>query len=290
MRIIMVPVADRPECAIALGSAFELADRLQANIDACHIRPHRYSRVMLPAEAGYLLSDDEQPELSAADRKSAVAASKAARALVEKLANSRGFELKKSLKGDSVRELLWHEDVGHVENLMPIIGPFADLIVVSRPRRASSHVARLFLQQALMNSSRPVLIVPPQRRVKVGQRVVIGWDRTQNAMRSVIAALPILKSAEDVSIITSGNGKPHGAKVGHLVKYLKAWGIQADKTRTPLQSSDEIADIDNHMRERGADLLVMGSYSRSRFRERVFGGVTRHYLFKSKFSVLTTHG
>ncbi len=289
MRIIMVPVADRPECGIALGSAFDLADRLQANIHACHIRPHRYSRVLLPAEASYLLPEDRQPELDVSDRKSAAEASKAARALVEEVAAARGFTMKKSLSGKSVREIVWIEEVGHVENLMPVIGPFADLIVVSRPKRAMSHVARLFLNEALLNSSRPVLIVPPNRRVKVGRRIVIGWDRTRNAMRAVVAALPILHAAEDVSIITSGGGKEHGAKASHLVRYLKAWGIRAEAKRTPDRGGSEIDDIDAHCQDRGADLLVIGSYSRSRFRERLFGGVTQHYLFKSKLSVLSVN-
>lgn len=97
MRIIMVPVADRPECAAALDSAISLADRLKANINACHIRPHRYSIVSLPAEAGYLIPDNDLPELRAADQKTAAAASKAARELVSKLAASRGLTFKKNL-------------------------------------------------------------------------------------------------------------------------------------------------------------------------------------------------
>ncbi len=289
MRIIMVPVADRPECGIALDSAFALAERLQANIQACHFRPHRYSRVALPAEASYMLPRETLPELSAADRKSAAAASRAARALVEKLALARGFTMKKAFNGRSLRELVWKEEVGHVGNLMPVIGPFADLIVVTRPRKASSRVARLFLEEALLGSGRPVLVLPPQRRVPVGSRVVIGWDQTRNAMRAVVAALPILKTAESVSIVTSGLGKPHGAKAGALVKYLKAWGIKAPVTRIPSARANEVADIDAELKERRADLLVIGSYSRSRFRERLFGGVTRHYLYDSTASVLTMH-
>ncbi len=290
MRIIMVPVADRPECAAALDSAISLADRLAANIKACHFRPHRYSNVMLPAEASYLLPAKDQPELSAKDQKSAVAASKAARALVEKLATSRGFDFKKRLNAKSERSLIWHEEVGHVENLMPVIGPFADLIVVSRPKTANSRIARLFMEQALLHSSRPTLVLPQGRKLRLGQRVVIGWDQTQNAMRSVVAALPILQRADEVSIITSGSGKPNGARAGQLVKYLKVWGVQASSRRNSDARTDEIADLNAHIRDVEADLLVMGSYSSSRFRQQLFGGVTEHFLTRSKMPVLMTHG
>ena len=38
------------------------------------------------------------------------------------------------------------------------------------------------------------------------------------------------------------------------------------------------AVIENRVADMGADLLVMGAYSRSRLSERLFGGVTREVL------------
>ncbi|MDZ7643066.1 MAG: hypothetical protein U5K76_01780 [Woeseiaceae bacterium] len=189
MRVIMVPVADRPECAVALDGAFSLAERLEANVRATHIRPHRYSRVALPEETSYLLAPGDMPELSVAEQKTAEAASRAAKALVEKVALERGFAAAGSLDGSSARRLVWHEDVGNIANLMPVIGPFADLIAVSRPQKSRSRIARAFVEQSLLHSGRPVLILPARRRFRPGRRVVIGWDRALNAMRSIVAAL-----------------------------------------------------------------------------------------------------
>lgn len=45
MRVILVPVADRPEYASALKVSFELGKRLGASVSGCHMRPHRYSEV-----------------------------------------------------------------------------------------------------------------------------------------------------------------------------------------------------------------------------------------------------
>ena len=47
MRVILVPVADRPECARALDVAFDIGKRLGASVSGCHMRPHRYSEVSL---------------------------------------------------------------------------------------------------------------------------------------------------------------------------------------------------------------------------------------------------
>jgi len=50
MRVIMVPVADRPECARALQAAFNLGKRLDASISGCHMRPHSTSKTTLGTE------------------------------------------------------------------------------------------------------------------------------------------------------------------------------------------------------------------------------------------------
>ena len=52
MRVIFIPVADRPECARALQVAFKLGQQLDANICGCHIRPHSRSDVSLPSTLG----------------------------------------------------------------------------------------------------------------------------------------------------------------------------------------------------------------------------------------------
>jgi len=41
MKAIVVPVADRPECAKALTTAFDLAARYSGNVIGYHLRPHR---------------------------------------------------------------------------------------------------------------------------------------------------------------------------------------------------------------------------------------------------------
>ena len=49
MRVILVPVANRPESSRALDSAFDLGQRLGADVIGCHIRPHRESEVRMPS-------------------------------------------------------------------------------------------------------------------------------------------------------------------------------------------------------------------------------------------------
>ena len=84
MRVILVPVADRPECARALQTAFDLGERLGASVTGCHMRPHRLSDVTVSrafAEAAWR-------------RKSAGRAPRAARTLYEQIAAQHGFRVK----------------------------------------------------------------------------------------------------------------------------------------------------------------------------------------------------
>ncbi len=289
MRVLMVPVANRPECVAALRTTLRVARELGAAVRACHVRPHRYSAVALPPEAAFAISDTLMEKASAEAEAKAERASGEAEKMVADIAASEDFSLARKISASTKDAVVWSEQVGDPAHLMRVIGPFADLITVSRPATRNSATARHFMESALLDTSRPVLILPPSGARSVGKRIVIGWDRTQNAMRAVVSALPFLQRADNVSVLTSGTGKEDGPKARALIAYLKAWGIDATTHQTRGSKVNAIDDISDHLREQRADLLVMGSYSRSRLRERIFGGVTEHMLTQSKRPILTVH-
>ncbi|MEM1262027.1 MAG: universal stress protein [Pseudomonadota bacterium] len=289
MRVLMVPVANRPECVAALRATFDLAREHNACIQACHIRPHRYSAVALPPEGGFAISDASTVKASKAADARAKKAAKAAEEMLATVVAEEGFTLVKRLSGSSQSAVIWSEQVGDPSHLMRVQGPFADLLVVSRPETKKSYKAKEFLQAALLDSSRPVLVLPPRGARTVGNRIVIGWDRTHNAMAAVVAALPLLQRAESVTVLTSGAGKEDGPKAARLVSYLAAWGIKAKRVQTRNAKTTATEDIEAQAKESNADLVVMGSYSRSRLRERIFGGVTERMLAGTKRPLLTVH-
>jgi nucleotide-binding universal stress UspA family protein len=274
MRVILVPVADRPECARALNAAFDIGTRLGASVSGCHMRPHRYSEVSLStafADAAWR-------------RKSNRHAPAAAQKLFRRVAEEHGYELLRRARAEP--GAYWSQKVGSPNVLMSIVGPLADLIVVSRPANSGS-VADMFMKAALLESSCPVLILPRTARRRIGRRILICWNQSPEAARAVSAAMPILTAADEVSIVTCGAEDRPGPKAAALAAYLAHWGVRAERLRTRGKRIE--AELLGAYKDCKADLLLSGAYSRSRWREKVFGGTTEFLLAKARMPLLTLH-
>ena len=160
------------------------------------------------------------------------------------------------------------------------------LRVLSRPS-AKAGVARMFALSALLRSSRPVLFLPPHQSKAPGKRVAIAWHQGAETGRLVTAAMPILQTAEQVTIIHCGPETQLGPKSSHLKSYLRNWGIDAKVIAT--RGRKEEMEFMAAYRDSKSDLLLMGAYSRARLREIVFGGMTEYMLWKAKIPLIIQH-
>lgn len=274
MGLILTPVADRPECARALKTSFQLGERLGASVKGTHIRPHRSSTVSLSAdfaEAAWL-------------KKSSKTAPAAAKELFKSVAQSHGFELKRRAQKDACA--LWNERVGSPEKILGIDGPVSDFVVLSRPAKAGG-VADLFLRAALFEATSPIVLLPPQGRRTVGKRVLIAWNQSKEVARAVKSAMPILKTADEVTIVTCGGEDRPGPKASQLASYLAHHGVRAMRIETKGRKIE--SELMDTAQEIQADLLVFGAYSRSRWRQIVFGGTSEFLIYDAKLPVLTVH-
>lgn len=283
MRVIFVPVADRPECARALRTAFDLGNRLSANVCGCHIRPHSYSGVSLPKGLGSL-TDSDAAWKSAWTGDKTKNSSALAGALFGKVAAS--YDYRRIKRPQSQPGAVWLERVGSPDKVISIMGPVSDMLIVSRPS-SKGKLAQMFLQAALLNTSRPVLVLPASGKATIGTRVSIAWNQSTEAAQAVTAAMPLLTLADEVTIIASGTEDRAGPKSSHLATYLRYWGVKSKRVRAS-GKNDEQALLTAY-RDADSDLLVMGAYSRSRLRQRIFGGVTEFMLQRANIPVLMLH-
>ncbi|MEO0365754.1 MAG: universal stress protein [Pseudomonadota bacterium] len=268
MRTIMIPVADRPECATALGVTFELAQKHSLDVLGYHLRPHKLEKK----------SAAKQVDL----------ASKAAEKLFERLAGKYGINVSRRYRyNPEVPQACWRALTGSPEKRFPSIGPMSDLIVVSRPKSSRSVLAREFQYAALMYTGTPVLTLPSRMPATLGQRVLIAWNQSIEAAKAVKAAMPLLRGADAVNIAVAGQEDQVGAKSSHLQQYLRHHGVNAK--RIVSRGDDVNAEIRDAYDTSNSDLLVMGAYSRPRWRERVFGGLTDYIVNKTSLPTILLH-
>lgn len=149
-------------------------------------------------------------------------------------------------------------------------------------------------EDLLMEAGRPVLVIPRRGRVKkLGETVLLAWNNSREAARATFDALPMLKAAKSVKLLTvdpprNRKGDPD-LPASEIAAALARHGIKVEAavslTGGLSVAEGLLAQVDNT----GADLLVMGGYGHSRLREVVFGGATRDMLDKMTVPVLISH-
>ena len=135
--------------------------------------------------------------------------------------------------------------------------------------------------ELLEHSGRPVLVVPAIQRSPAQFGVVgVAWDGSAAAARAFGDAMPILKRANKVEIVSiaSSHTPPAVVQTGErLAARLARSSVSAAFHRVP--TDDDVANaLLSYFADVNADILVAGGYGHSRLREALFGGVTRTLL------------
>jgi nucleotide-binding universal stress UspA family protein len=121
--------------------------------------------------------------------------------------------------------------------------------------------------------------------------VLVAWKDTREARRAALDSLPLIKQAEEVTlvqIVERGDHKPSiQASLSDVAAWLARHGVET-VTTMPVASGkpDQLGSVASDI---GADLIVAGAYGHSRLREWVWGGVTRDLLTRTKLCSLLSH-
>ncbi len=287
MRVILLPVADRPECKMALDAAFVLAGKLQGSLIGCHLRPHRSEGKRDSFFESYLGFRRSTAIAARLTVKEIDLRRRAAERLFVQRAEQHEFKLVKRPRLGAEHVAQWVEMIGSLDRLFSIVGPTTDASIVSRPMENAKGPGADFMLAALLETGKPVFVLPQSPISSLGKRITIAWNQSVQAARAVTAALPLLQQAEAVNIVVAGPESRTGPKATALVNYLRFWGVKAERIKT--RGQDPGDEILRSYRSAGSDLIVMGAYSRGRFRERIFGGVTEDLLFRSGEPVFCLH-
>jgi len=171
---------------------------------------------------------------------------------------------------------------------------YADLLVLGQhgPGEGwSTLMPADFPETVIALSGRPALVLPyTSARPGLPGNVVIAWKPTRGAARAVAAALPLLRKAGSVHVLSWGEDAAADAAEGpNIVSYLQAHGVQAQWQREAVEP-DKLGELLlSRAFDLQADLLVMGCYGRTRAHEWVLGGASRTVLKSMTLPVLMAH-
>ena len=166
----------------------------------------------------------------------------------------------------------------------------ADLVVLAQHETAElKNVGDVFLEAALFQSGRPLIVVPKDHSSEFSlARVLIAWDGSAHAARAVSAASPLLEKAGEIVVLTvkeEDKSTDFGSR--ELLKNLRLHNLNTELSeRGDTDIGGTIVEETEMFR---ASLVVMGGYGHSRFREFVMGGATRLMLRNMPAPVLMAH-
>ncbi|MCF4098881.1 universal stress protein [Maritalea mediterranea] len=169
----------------------------------------------------------------------------------------------------------------------------ADIFIATRPYKHFSEKPEIF-ENVLFNSGRACLFVPPAIPASKGpyNNIVLGWRNSKQTARAVADAIPFMQRADQVTVaIVSDEEAAEERRVepgADIARHLDRHGVNVE-VRNINGWSDAAAALLNEVERSDADLLVMGGYGHSRFREWVLGGATRDVLSKAEVPVLMAH-
>ncbi len=283
LAVLIGPDTDRSvlHCAGMLASAFN------AHIAVTHVRDLPRATAMMGYEGVQpYINDDLEADL----RNRADAVEAASRAHFEAFVKDSGFEVRSEPALLDRPTVSWDSVEGYGPDVVSRRGGGYDIIVLGRPAGGPSNLDLLSVEAALFITGRPVLIVPQEAPAAIGEKVLIGWNRSGPAARAFHTAKSLLlERAKRVRLLSVTTGAKQGPPAEDICNNLAWHGIQAEirELSPDYRSIGEVLLAEASAI--GADLLVMGAYSRSRLRQLILGGVTQHVLTRAPIPVFMAH-
>lgn len=172
---------------------------------------------------------------------------------------------------------------------------YADLVVAARPYgQGQTALAVAIVEAEIFGSGAPVMIVPPARLDlrEPFRRPLVAWNETEEALLAIRQGLPILQSASHVDVVIidpPSHSVERSDPGGSICIMLARHGVKSEVS-VLAQTVPRVSDVLlRFAREHGNDVIIMGAYGHSRFRESLLGGATRDLLESASIPLVMAH-
>lgn len=277
-RTILVHLGDPRHVKATLGLAVELAKRNDAHLIGLHVSPiaQLYGGFEAQIPADIIAMQDERHQEIAAEIEKAF----------NEMTSKEGVSAEwRATKPKS--KPLSEEVVDHARR--------ADIVIATQEDPTDESLAELGIaEQLMLGSGRPVLIVPYTGSYStIGENIMVAWNASREAARATFDALPLLKQAKRVEVLWANPSAKRADDVAisgsEIARSLARHDVRVEAAHTINKQISIGDELLSRLADHSIDMLVMGGYGHSRFREYVLGGATRHILRHMTVPVLMSH-
>eukprot|EP01037_Dinobryon_pediforme_P017315 gene17315-17506_t len=171
----------------------------------------------------------------------------------------------------------------------------ADVFVMSRPHGAKADERWTdLLETVLFDSGRAIIAVPPGYK-KFGpiRRILVTWQDNRETTRALHEALPLIGRAAATRLLIVDDEKKRiearEAPAADIARHLHRHGATVEVSEVDLPGRSVSDRILKAADEFTPDIIVMGGYGHSRFREWILGGTTRDMLTRCEIPLFIAH-
>jgi len=279
IRKILTPVRGDGNSRYVIDHAIAIAKRFKAHVDVVYIQtslnaplPFRMPTKLRDTVMDAILNRDSAEIASVRSYFDDICAS-------EKLVICNDVA---SAKNET--SISWSAFTGRQSQLVAKFGRMSDLVVVARPDPIN-HIGINTLEESLFNTGKAVLIAPKKSVLSLGNHIAIAWNGSAAAARALTLALPLVKVADKVSILTVGSNDANREDTAALVEYLQWHDIAAGVRIFECEKNELGVRLMAEAESSGADMLVMGAYGHNRHKEILMGGVTEHVIWNMNMPI-----
>lgn len=182
-----------------------------------------------------------------------------------------------------------HDDVAWLAGDVRRSRQIADLIMVGGPEEwETPWLRRRVLETSILAAGTPTMILSEGRSLGQIRNAVLGWKPSAEANRAVhdLVAIAAEGARIDIVIVDQDLRADGGDE---LCRHLDRHGLEPVLHRLEADGMHEAAVVEGFALRGTADLLVIGGFGHSRFREVCFGGVTRYFIDQAQVPVMLSH-
>lgn len=186
----------------------------------------------------------------------------------------------------------WHHVRGFCDVAVRKYSPLSDLCILGHEGLHTMQSDWSLCESMLLSLGTPILYVPKATSVStLASRILVVWDGSRAAARALNDSLTLMDRSDHALILNvdSGLHEQSTAILSQLAERLRKHCPSTDFAQIVASPKSVAAVLQEKAGEMGADLIVIGAYTHSRLKERLFGGVTRSLLQKTRFPLLMSH-